>query len=78
MLLSYFGHRNSTVSFIRKKHFFKYYSIAFSILSGIAGGLAQELLKDCPNLFLELQIYGVGRWGKIKGVAMILATRQST
>jgi len=34
---------SATVTFIGKEHLFKYYSIAFSILPSIAGGLALEL-----------------------------------
>jgi hypothetical protein len=43
LLLSYDDHRNSGLIVGKERFFFKYYSIAFSILPGVAGGLALEL-----------------------------------
>ncbi len=43
MLLSNIDRRINTVSYIPKELFHKYYSIAFAILPGIAGGIALEL-----------------------------------
>jgi hypothetical protein len=43
LLLSYDGHRNSGLIVGKELFFFKYYSIAFFILPGVAGGLALEL-----------------------------------
>jgi len=43
LLLSNTVHRINTVPYISKELFNKYYSIAFAILPGIAGGLALEL-----------------------------------
>jgi len=41
-----FGHSVGTVPITPKGAFFKYYSIAFSILPSIAGGLALDLVFD--------------------------------
>jgi hypothetical protein len=46
VLLLGFGHSVGTVPITPKGAFFKYYSIAFSILPSIAGGLALDL-NDC-------------------------------
>ena len=46
MLLLGFGHSVGTVPITPKGAFFKYYSIAFSILPSIAGGLALDLFSD--------------------------------
>jgi hypothetical protein len=43
LLLSYDDHRNSGLIVGKELFFFKYYSIAFSIRPGVAGGLALEL-----------------------------------
>jgi hypothetical protein len=43
LLLSYDDHRNSGLIVGEELFFFKYYSIAFFILPGVAGGLALEL-----------------------------------
>jgi hypothetical protein len=43
VLLLGFGHSVGTVPITPKGAFFKYYSIAFSILPSIAGGLALDL-----------------------------------
>jgi hypothetical protein len=54
LLLSYDGHRNSDLIVGKELFFFKYYSIAFSILPGVAGGLAWELghvQQDFSNFF---------------------------
>jgi hypothetical protein len=48
VLLSNIGHRINTVPYIPKELFLKYYSIAFAILPGIAGGLALELQIYIP------------------------------
>jgi hypothetical protein len=46
--------------FTQRSFFVKYYSIAFSTLPGIAGGLARELLRILPNFNLDgySSIYG--------------------
>lgn len=50
------GHRINTVPYIPKELFHKYYSIAFAILPGIAGGLALELFNQYNDLFQVGQI----------------------
>jgi hypothetical protein len=52
LLLSYDDHRNSGLIVGKELFFFKYYSIAFAILPGVAGGLAWELLP----IFLPIAI----------------------
>jgi hypothetical protein len=62
LLLSYDGHRNSGSIVGKELFFFKYYSIAFFILPGVAGGLALELRDGRLTFLLESTSddYGVG------------------
>jgi hypothetical protein len=53
LLLSYDGHRNSGPIVEKELFFFKYYSIAFAILPGVAGGLALELSRAAKRRLLE-------------------------
>jgi len=46
LLLSYDGHRNSGLIVGKELFFIKYYTIAFAILPGVAGGLARELIHS--------------------------------
>ncbi len=71
MLLSNIGHRINTVSYIPKEFFDKYYSIAFAILPGIAGGLALKLIpqKDgsgiqakTSDIWCELKVFNPHRF----------------
>lgn len=50
LLLSYDDHRNSGLIVGKKLFYIKYYSIAFSIIPGVAGGLALELGGSLPRI----------------------------
>ncbi|RLB76843.1 MAG: hypothetical protein DRH24_17220, partial [Deltaproteobacteria bacterium] len=58
------GHRINTVSYIPKELFHKYYSIAFAILPGIAGGLALEL-SSSPHR-QKFRLLDLGVWSNFR------------
>ena len=65
LLLSNIVHKINTVSYIPKELFHKYYSIAFAILPGIAGGLALELIDKL--LEQKISIIGIDFAGVRRG-----------
>ncbi len=58
LLLSCDDHRNSGLIVGKELFFFKYYSIAFSILPGVAGGLAWELFTILAEIRIHFRITG--------------------